>query len=286
MENYAENSELYHHGILGMKWGVRRYQNPDGSLTELGREHYGVGERAKKAAKKVSEGVTEYRKKRAVKTGRNLGVLSDEELDKALARSNKEVIYKRNVDTLSAKKIGKGRQIISDVLERTARNALYKASDKLVGKMFNDSDEEEIKELDLEARLREARDKKADYESSRELKKLQNEASLREARDKASDSEVNRRIKLNELKKSEIASEISKKDLEREVRKYDSVEKKKEVLDKFADSIVADRLSQYTWATSDDERKDILTALRDDLAKVSGARASLGFPSEKNRKGG
>ena len=29
-------NELYHHGILGQKWGIRRYQNPDGSLTPQG----------------------------------------------------------------------------------------------------------------------------------------------------------------------------------------------------------------------------------------------------------
>ncbi|MBP5597476.1 MAG: hypothetical protein J6Y02_19040 [Pseudobutyrivibrio sp.] len=34
---------LVHHGILGQKWGVRRYQNPDGSLTEEGRKRYGYG---------------------------------------------------------------------------------------------------------------------------------------------------------------------------------------------------------------------------------------------------
>lgn len=37
--------ELYHHGIKGQRWGVRRYQNEDGSLTEAGRRRYAVGEK-------------------------------------------------------------------------------------------------------------------------------------------------------------------------------------------------------------------------------------------------
>ena len=36
---YNYETELIHHGVKGMKWGVRRYQNPDGSLTAKGKKY-------------------------------------------------------------------------------------------------------------------------------------------------------------------------------------------------------------------------------------------------------
>lgn len=35
---FMSDNELRHYGIKGMKWGVRRYQNPDGSLAAAGRK--------------------------------------------------------------------------------------------------------------------------------------------------------------------------------------------------------------------------------------------------------
>lgn len=43
------NDELYHHGIKGQKWGVRRFQNPDGTLTPVGKARYSNSESAKYA---------------------------------------------------------------------------------------------------------------------------------------------------------------------------------------------------------------------------------------------
>ena len=38
--NILRSDVICHHGILGMKWGIRRYQNKDGSLTVAGKKRY------------------------------------------------------------------------------------------------------------------------------------------------------------------------------------------------------------------------------------------------------
>jgi len=68
MEVYIMNNELRHYGILGMKWGVRRYQNPDGSLTPAGKKRYQATSSDSAITKKVKKDLVslsgnEFRKK-------------------------------------------------------------------------------------------------------------------------------------------------------------------------------------------------------------------------------
>ena len=56
-------NELYHHGVKGMKWGVRRYQNPDGSLTSKGKQRYSDEEK-KKNGQELNDAISRSRSHR------------------------------------------------------------------------------------------------------------------------------------------------------------------------------------------------------------------------------
>lgn len=83
MWQYNSTSELYHWGIKGMKWGVRRYQNKDGTLTPAGKKRYaddGGSDSAQKQTQSSSP----------AKTRQSISDLSDEELRTIVNRKQSE----------------------------------------------------------------------------------------------------------------------------------------------------------------------------------------------------
>ena len=102
---------LMHHGIKGQKWGVRRYQNEDGSLTLAGKARYLTGTAASKisdfraAHAERKKARDEKRKEDLIakadpnKIRKNIEELSDEDLRKAIAR----IELSQRVNELSAK---------------------------------------------------------------------------------------------------------------------------------------------------------------------------------------
>ena len=87
---YVVNDELYHHGIKGQKWGVRRWQNADGTFNEAGKKRYfGDGGSAGGTARRALAKVYDINAKFYSKNGRNKTLASmnaaarDEMLKKA-----------------------------------------------------------------------------------------------------------------------------------------------------------------------------------------------------------
>ena len=81
------SGELYHTGVLGMRWGYRRYQNPDGSLTPLGEIHYGrkMAKLDKKKLKILKK--TKKMEERDARTKAKIEVHKQKELNKAKHKS-------------------------------------------------------------------------------------------------------------------------------------------------------------------------------------------------------
>ena len=106
MINYEEEY-LAHHGTKGQRWGVRRFQNSDGSLTAAGKLRYSVGNGERSIRKKVDPKSAAKLKKRQVKEDAKLERLKIKEAAKneKLEKKKSHISNKEYVKTLSDEKL-------------------------------------------------------------------------------------------------------------------------------------------------------------------------------------
>lgn len=116
--------ELKHYGIKGQKWGVRRFQNSDGSLTGEGRKRYAdidLNDAKKKVdkGKNVVDGAVKVKKKAVEKQHekqikKDLSEMSDQELRDIVNRLNMEERY---TQVMKSRGVEQGKSKVDKILE-------------------------------------------------------------------------------------------------------------------------------------------------------------------------
>lgn len=183
--SFISEDELYHHGIKGMKWGVRRYQNKDGTLTAAGKK------------RRKSE---------------DLSSMSNEELRKKVNRMNNEQRY---IDL--TKPSSSGLSKTADGLDRVTKvggnvNQIYKTSKgdkdpygKLAGQGINAASQTSKLVRKIDTKTRDAKaskmaKKKLETMSDADLAKTVERLDLERQYNRLKSSDVNRgKVKVGDV---------------------------------------------------------------------------------------
>lgn len=115
---------LEHHGIKGQKWGIRRYQNLDGTLTAEGRKHYNSAGVVKRELNKTDKKLAKYVSNAAelkVQRGKNLGEAANKNIDERVKVNNANMAdANKRIDDLLAIAKERGYNISSKEVTRYA----------------------------------------------------------------------------------------------------------------------------------------------------------------------